>query len=791
MSLPPSPLDSGNDRIEEAGDRLTVATTKEYPVPVIAATPQRLGDYRLVREIGRGGMGVVYEAEQLSLGRHVALKVLPPHTLLDPRQLQRFQLEARAAGRLHHTNIVPVYGVGEQDGTHYYVMQFIRGKGLDQLLQGLCQIRQAAETKGQPLAGTAAETVIKQAARALGPADAGERRQETGDRKQETAIPDSGLLTPDSCLLTPGSAASGRSYWHGVARIGLQAADALAYAHAQGILHRDIKPSNLLMDERGTVWVTDFGLAKIANTGDLTGPGHIVGTPRYMAPERFLGRGDARSDIYALGLTLYELIALRPAFEEADNTRLVLHVLEGELPSPRQLIRDVPRDLDTIIGKAIARDLERRYQTAADFAEDLRRFVEDRPIRARRIRLHERVWRWCRRNPLSAALVAAIAVLLMATSITASFAAYRFGVLADQERMAREAVCQNLHRLDLMNAALEQARLAAERGRWTEAHDALAEAERIQPNNVLVRDERARLHLLLGLYVEAAEDLRSQPAATAAPAPADARFDYRWACLLLHGGDSAGYRAQCEKMLLVFDAHDGPADDALWTARACTLAPGAVADPDQPVRLARKAVAANEGNRLAHALLALALYRAGKHPEARRELERSERPSAAGDVSVALLSIAALLHPAPKARVALERADRRISALADDVYAEEEQRYRAWSDELLDGPLLFREALEHERGVALSNHPGLYRARGLSYTALGEWDKAAACYREMRQLTSPRADLKRQWPDLFAGEERRGTADLARRPEVLARLVDLLPEDGDLRQLLARVRPNR
>jgi serine/threonine protein kinase len=773
MSLSPSPLGSGNDRIEEPGDRLTVETTKVYTVPpAVVASPERLGDFRIVREIGRGGMGVVYEAEQLSLGRHVALKVLPAQTLRDPRQLQRFQIEARAAGRLHHTNIVPVYGVGEQGGTHYYVMQFIRGQGLDQLLQKLCRIRQAAETKGQPLAGTIAETVIKQAARALGPAESSPRRPDPS-ASANTPPEARGLDAPSGPRSGSRSSVSGHSYWHSVAQIGLQAADALAYAHGQGVLHRDIKPSNLLLDERGTVWVTDFGLAKIANSGDLTGPGAIIGTPRYMAPERFRGHADARSDIYALGLTLYELIALRPVFDESDHTRLLLQVLEGDLPSLRQLIRDVPRDLDTIICKAVARDPEQRYQTAADFAEDLRSFVEDRPIRARPLRLHERWWRWCRRNPLTSALVAAIAVLLVATSIAASFAAYRFGVLADHERAAREAVCQNLHRLDVVNASLEQARLATERGRWTEARDALAEAERMQPGHALVAHERRRLHLLLGLYAEAAEDLRGERTA----APADARFDYRWACLLLHGGDAAGYRLLCEKMLLCCDT-DSPADDALWTARACTLAPGAVADLDQPVRLARKAVAANEGNRLAHAVLAVALYRAGHLAEARRELERSERPNTADRPTVALLSIAALLHPAPQARVALERADRRISALADDVYDEEERHYRAWSDELLDGPLLFREAVKQVRGIALSNHPGLYRARGLSYSALGEWDKAAACYRDMRRLNSPRADL-------FAGEERRGTADLARRPEVLTRLVDLLPDDGDLRRLLA------
>ena len=187
---------------------------------------------------------------------------------------------------------------------------------------------------------------------------------------------------------------TGRAYWGGVARIGIQTAQALAYAAAQGTLHRDVKPSNLLLDGRGNLWVTDFGLAKAADSEDLTHTGDIVGTLRYMAPERFSGKGDLRSDLYSLGLTLYELLALRPAFEAPDRQQLVHQVLHAEPPRLRQLDRSIPRDLETIIHKAIDKDPARRYQTAEQLADDLQRFLDDRPIRARRVGAVEKLWRW-------------------------------------------------------------------------------------------------------------------------------------------------------------------------------------------------------------------------------------------------------------------------------------------------------------------------------------------------------------------------------------------------------------
>src|SRR5262249_19226763 len=217
---------------------------------------------------------------------------------------------------------------------------------------------------------------------------------------------------------------SGGRYWQSVARVGVQVADALAHAAGQGVLHRDIKPSNLLLDDTGNVWVSDFGLAKADTDGDdLTHTGDVIGTLRYMAPERFDGRGDVRSDVYSLGLTLYELLTLRPAFDESDRNKLVKEVMHGEPVRPRKLNPAVPRDLETVVLKAIARDPGHRYQTAADMAQDLKRFVEDRPVKARRISNAERLWRLCRRNPLVTAMAAAV-VLALVGGTTVSYLKY-------------------------------------------------------------------------------------------------------------------------------------------------------------------------------------------------------------------------------------------------------------------------------------------------------------------------------------------------------------------------------
>jgi eukaryotic-like serine/threonine-protein kinase len=384
--------------------------------------PAQLGDFRILREVGRGGMGVVYEAEQVSLGRRVALKVLPPQALANPHYLGRFEREAKAAARLHHTNIVPVYGVGSDRGIHYYAMQFIHGQALNEVLGELKRLRHDRVVTPLPQAVRAdrAQAAVAEIAQSLltgpiaaltvdAPLPSGSGSTARRERTAGSTASGSGSLPGQS-----GSAYAHRAYWLSVARVGVQAAEALAYAHTEGILHRDIKPSNLLLDARGHVWVADFGLAKTADQHDLTTTGDIVGTIRYMAPERFQGRTDVRSDVYSLGVTLYELAALTAAFPESDRHQVIKQVTTEEPIHLRRVAPAMPRDLRTIIHKAIDKDPTRRYVSASALAEDLQRFLDDRPIQARPPGRAELFGRWCRRNPAVVTLLATVVLAITA-----------------------------------------------------------------------------------------------------------------------------------------------------------------------------------------------------------------------------------------------------------------------------------------------------------------------------------------------------------------------------------------
>ena len=414
------------------------------------ALPRRLGDYRILRETGRGGMGVVFEAVQEQLGRRVALKVLPWDVSADHTLQKRFHREARSAARLQHRNIVPIFDVGEHDNIHYYSMQFIDGSSCDSVLKQLRRAREfsrlgrrgrpprhgiarvlerflrreadASMSRSEPMPGGAAEgeasqSVSRQSSfNLLGESDEGSIALElepSAAPAADTAVNrgPTDVAVPDQSDLTTIREQPDR-YWMVLARIGISVAEALDYAHSQGILHRDIKPSNLMLDRKGTVWVTDFGLAR-AEEDEKTGSGRIMGTLRYLAPERMSGQTDGRSDIYSLGLTLYEFLALRPAFTESDRARLVKLIAETEPPRPRRIDPSVPVDLETIVLKAMEKDPARRYQAAGELAADLTRFLEGRSVSARRVLLPERLLRWCRRNSSVAALSAAVGLLLV------------------------------------------------------------------------------------------------------------------------------------------------------------------------------------------------------------------------------------------------------------------------------------------------------------------------------------------------------------------------------------------
>jgi serine/threonine protein kinase/Flp pilus assembly protein TadD len=386
----------------------------------------QLGDFGLIREIGRGGMGIVYEAVQISLHRRVALKVLPFAAALDGKQLQRFKNEALAAAGLHHPHIVPIHAVGSERGVHYYAMQLIEGKSLADAIIELrgqkdienekpkIQDRESkTENRGSGV-GISAGTVEYHA-----------NGNETPRVDRPAADHPSSPVAARSLLDPPSSLFKSRSpFFRRVAQLGIEAADALGHAHRLGIIHRDVKPANFMLDEEGKLWVTDFGLALVQHNMDLTATGDMLGTLRYMSPEQASSkRGliDQRTDIYSLGATLYELLTLQPAFPEKDRNELLAKIATQEPRMPRRLNAAIPKDLETIVLKSMAKNPQERYLTAEDLAEDLKRFMDDRPIRATRPSLLEQTIKWCRRHK---ALVAGAGLITIAASLLAAIISF-------------------------------------------------------------------------------------------------------------------------------------------------------------------------------------------------------------------------------------------------------------------------------------------------------------------------------------------------------------------------------
>ena len=408
-------------------------------------TGRPLGDFRLVREIGRGGMGVVYEAVQLSLGRRVAVKVLPLAAAFDPKHLQRFRNEAQAAAQLHHTNIVPVYAVGCERGVHYYAMQLIQGQSLTDVIG---QLRGKMGRAADPGAAGSRDATATMVRPVESPDENGEERNSDnfGPLTSGVRLRDS---THAAQNLTTLRSSKRSAYFRAVARLGLQAAEALEYAHQMGVVHRDIKPANLLLDVRGNLWITDFGLAQLYAESGLTQTGDLLGTLRYMSPEQASGRAvvlDQRTDIYSLGVTLYEMLTLERALPGQTRQQLLYEVGSVDPKSPRSIDKSIPPELEIILSKAISKEASDRYPTARALADDLQRFLRDEPILARPPSIWDKAIKWTRRHKPVAVSVVVVLVLAALGLLTSTL------LIAHQQALTKAAYQRERERAIEANA---------------------------------------------------------------------------------------------------------------------------------------------------------------------------------------------------------------------------------------------------------------------------------------------------------------------------------------------------
>ena len=416
---------------------------------------KELGEFRIKREIGRGGMGIVYEAEQVSIRRKVALKVLPFAAVLDQRQIARFNNEAQAAGQLNHPHIVPVYSVGCERGVHYYSMQFIEGQPLDRVIEDLRRWAGRIAPAGNTNALETPDTTRSE--RVLGSRSA----QSLPGAANVPPEQDSPPVSAESTMgFSTARTIKSRNHIRSVAELAIQAAEALHCAHDYGIVHRDIKPSNLLVDRQGKLWVTDFGLARCQTGTSITMTGDMLGTARYMSPEQATGRGnlvDHRTDIFSLGVTLYELLTLQHPFGASDRQTLLRQIEQDEPLPLRRLNSVVAIDLETIILKTLAKSRDDRYESAQAMADDLRRFLEGKPTQATRPTLLDRSAKWASRHR---SLVVSVFAVLMLAFVGTSIAAL---LIAHEQGKTARALEESKQNLEERTKSLRQARSSVER----------------------------------------------------------------------------------------------------------------------------------------------------------------------------------------------------------------------------------------------------------------------------------------------------------------------------------------
>lgn len=469
-------LDDAGDSDSESDDSASILELVRQEVrPILdgeIGPGTQLGDYRLIHVIGRGGMGVVYQAEHRTLGHTVAIKLLPS-TLDRPKLRQRFLREASAAARMDHPNIVRVFDFGSYGGTLYYVMPLIEGCGLHEVMS-THRHHDGNGVEAKPAISALSSSLATRYTR-MSLAALQDRRDFSTTVKQQTPwdslrtsevstqewdaspktldkVAESTCPGKDQTVVSAAAAVESPSLWDWVADLGAQAADALAYAHTCGVVHRDVKPSNLLLNLEGKLFVMDFGLAKVANDHSLTGSGDVLGTLRYMPPEAFHGIADERGDVYGLGITLYELLSGRAAFDHQNRGKLIHDVSHGKLARLRARVPRIPRDLDKIVHKAIETEPASRYQSIGELRDDLRSFLAGEPVSVRRSSIGYRAMRWVSRNRIVTVLTTLLITLLSLVAIVAVVSSMSFRKLAGEaQRSERRA------KLNLFNATLSDA----------------------------------------------------------------------------------------------------------------------------------------------------------------------------------------------------------------------------------------------------------------------------------------------------------------------------------------------
>jgi serine/threonine protein kinase len=501
-----------------------------------------LGDYRIVREIGRGGMGVVYEAEQLSLGRRAAVKVLPFAAALDGKHQQRFKNEARAAAQLQHPNIVPVYAVGCDRGVHYYAMQFVDGQSLAAVIRALRPASGPAPAtplsnkgisktevgpspalvKPETDINEPASAPIEQAIQARRPSPAAIQTNSPSDSGPLLTWAGNGSVEALAAETSPAVAGlvtersqSRPNFYRRVAELGKAAAEALEHAHQSGVVHRDVKPANLMLDGQGHLWITDFGLAYNPNNAGITTTGEVVGTLRYMSPEQASakhGLVDHRTDIYSLGVTLYELLTLEPAFQGDDRQQLLEALANKEPPPPRHFDKRIPRELETIILKAMCKNPNDRYATAQEMAEDLQCFLDDKPIMARRPNLWEKTAHWGRRH--RKLVFSAVAVLLTSSAVLAGTTVLLTGAWDRERQKAEEALILRGRAEAKADEAKEQRAFAETKAKEAEQQKKLAEdrAEEIKEQRDLAQAYFEHAQKSIHVFRKLSDELGDDPA---------------------------------------------------------------------------------------------------------------------------------------------------------------------------------------------------------------------------------------------------------------------------------------